>query len=228
MITHVYVGPSLAALEVAATLPGLRLHAPLRAGDLAREDFGLGDRVLLIDADADGSDHPPAEIGDLLRRGVEVTGAAAMGAVWAARSQEPGLAGVGEVFALYQAGTLTDQEDVAVDCGPPPDYARASESLVNIRYALKLSAQIGFVGTRAAAAILGHARALPRASRSWPAIEESVRRGQPALLTVLTLVRGYVGDNGPVMDLQAIDARRAVAFVTRPAAEFVAHSGARQ
>jgi len=211
---HVYVGPTLPACEVTAVIPGARLHPPARNGDLLSERLNPGDQVLLIDGihHEAGSVRQP-EILDLLADGVIVVGAAGMGALRAAELHEFGMAGVGEICDLYLAKLLTGTDEIATAYGRGPDYVKVSEALVNIRHALRLARQIGFVGNRSVLALISHARALPYAGRTWTRIGHSVRRSEPSLLPVLALVRDYARTNAAAMDLMALDARRALGYV---------------
>jgi hypothetical protein len=211
---HIYVGPTLPAADVAAVIPGARLHGPVRHGDLAAGGLRPGDRVLLIDGSGWQSGLAGREeILGVIDQGIAVIGAAGAGAIRAAELSELGVVGVGEVFELYRTHLLTDVDEVTVSCEGPPGYRRLTEPLVNIRHALRLASETGLAGHASALALLGHARALPARHRSWDAIEDSVRRSDPGQLAVLALVRDYVKANAAAVDLMALDARLAIGYL---------------
>jgi hypothetical protein len=212
---HVYVGPTLAAAEVAAVVPDARLHAPVQHGDLLRARLREGDRVLLIDGyyhQAGAVRHK--EILDLLDSGVIVAGAASMGAMRAAELSDLGMIGVGEIFEMYRTGVIAGDDEVAVVHGEPPDYRRFSEALVNIRYALRQAVAYGVVGQIEAAGLLRHASAMSYTRRSWRAIEDAVQRTDPWLLPALRRMGHLRSADPPASDLKALDARRALHDLT--------------
>lgn len=211
---HVYVGPTLPAVEVTAALADARLHAPAQYGDLLRARPREGDHVLLIDGyyhRAGSVRHK--EILDLLDSGVTVIGAASMGAMRAAELSGLGMIGVGEIFEQYYTGDITGHDEVAVSHGEPPDYRKFSEALVNIRHALRRAADDGAVDQSEAASLLRRARALPYTLRSWHAIEETAQRTDPWLLPALRRLRDLRRTDPSASDLTAADARRALHYL---------------
>lgn len=152
------------------------------------------------------------EILYVLDRGAAVVGAASMGAIRAAELYTLGMTGIGEVFRLYRDGEIYGDDEVAVAHGEAPEFRRASEALVNIRFVLTRARAAGVAGTSEAAGLLEHARALPYTERSWQAIEHRVRRRDPPLAPALDRVRDYAGANAAALDLKAFDARQALSY----------------
>lgn len=213
---HVFVGPTLPPQQVLEVIPTAQLHGPARCGDLEPDSIRPCDRVLLIDGDELVTE--PGVRG-AVGRGVEVVGAAGLGALWAATT--PGVSGAGQIYELYRGGLLADADEVMVAHTGAPSFRKLSEALVNIRHALRLAREAGVLGNRCTVALLSHACALPFQQRTWEAIAESVRRSEPSLLSVLALTRGYVAANPGAADLMAMDARRALGYLARMAAHDV-------
>ncbi|MFI9387151.1 TfuA-like protein [Kutzneria sp. NPDC052558] len=218
MTVHVYVGPTLSSAEIGSLMPGARVHDPVRHGDLLREDFRPGDRVLIVD----GYYHHTGsvrhkEILHLIDGGVLVAGCASMGALRAAELAAFGMVGLGEVFDLYHRGVITGDDEVAVAHTEGPQFRRLSEPLVNIRHVLRMLADDGVITAADAGALLDVARALPYTSRSWPAIDDLVRRKEPALVAGLGTVRDHVGRDPQRWDRKAQDTRMALAWLSEPA-----------
>jgi hypothetical protein len=202
---HVYVGPTLPSQQVLEIIPQAHVHAPLSGGHLQREWLRAGDQLLVIDG---GESCPDEEIRAAAHRGVEIVGTASLGAVWAATC--PAMSGAGQIFEFYRSELLAGADEVAVAHEGAPGYRKLSVALVNIRHALRVARQAGFLGTRSTVALLSHARALPYPRRTWEAIADSARRTEPSLLSVLALTLDYVKSNPAAADLMATDARRAL------------------
>jgi hypothetical protein len=175
MADVVFTGPTLPAAEVAALLPGARVFAPVRHGDLLGLDLAAGDRVLVIDGvfwQTASVRH--REILHLLRRGVIVAGSSSMGALRAAELQRFGMRGFGEIFRLYRDGVIDGDDEVAIVHGTAEDgYHAYSDPLVSIRIALRDAAAAGAIGGRDATAMLDLARAMPFRARSFRALERA-------------------------------------------------------
>jgi hypothetical protein len=213
LAVHVYAGPTLATAAIRSAAPDAIVHGPVQHGDLLRAGFGAGDCAVLIDGyyhQAGAVRHK--EILHVLDRGAAVVGAASMGAIRAAELYALGMIGIGEVFRMYRDGEICGDDEVAVAHGEAPEFWRASEALVNIRFALSRARTAGVAGASEAAGLLEHARALSYTERSWQAIEHRVRWSDPWLAPALDRVRTYARTNAAALDLKAIDARQAVSY----------------
>jgi hypothetical protein len=213
LAVHVYAGPTLGPAAVRSAAPDVIVHDPVQHGDLLRAGLGAGDCAVLID----GYYHQTGavrhkEILHVLDRGAAVVGAASMGAIRAAELHTLGMTGVGEVFRMYRDGEICGDDEVAVAHGEAPEFRRASEALVNIRYALSRAQTAGVTGAGEAAGLLEHARALTYTERSWLAIEHRVRASDPSLAPALHRVRAYARANAAALDLKAIDAGQALSY----------------
>ncbi|WP_283135429.1 TfuA domain-containing protein [Rhizohabitans arisaemae] len=129
---HVYAGPSLA--ENRASLPGpFCIHPPAAAGDLL--DCAVpGDRVVLIDGYlANRRSVRHKEILSLIGSGVDVWGAASIGALRAAELAVHGMKGVGCVFSWYRHGLLDGDDEVAVLHSADGRYEQLTIAMVDLR-----------------------------------------------------------------------------------------------
>ena len=115
-----------------------------------------------------------------LERGIEVWGAASMGALRAAELHPFGMRGVGVIYGWYKRGVITADDEVAVAHLPVEyGYRTTSDALVNIRYSLVT------YNPRNARALLERAQATFYRERSW----------------------AQLGVNKPLLDRKAEDAR---------------------
>ena len=136
MTTVIFVGPTLAAAEVTARLPGATVRSPVAVGEvlaLARR------RNIARIAIIDGYFERMAavwhkEILVALERGIAVWGAASMGALRAAELAPFGMRGVGAIYRDFARGALVADDEVAVAHLPAEYGFRAtSDALVNLR-----------------------------------------------------------------------------------------------
>lgn len=203
MTDVVFTGPSLPAAEVSALLPGARVLAPVRHGDLLRLDLTAGDRVFIIDGvfwQTASVRH--REILHLLRLGVVVSGSSSMGALRAAELHRFGMRGFGEIFRLYRDGVVQGDDEVAVVHGTAEDGYRAySDPLVSIRISLRAATAAGVIRVDDAEALLDLARAMPFRARSFRALDRAAG-GRIAGAEAFEAWRG-----GRDIDVKAADAR---------------------
>ena len=173
MSTHIYVGPTISHEDVHERLPGAVLHPPVAHGDLLQLRPRRGDTVLIIDGDF--YERLPVrnqEILWLLQEGVRVVGAAGMGALRAAELHTYGMVGIGTVFEMYRSGTVDGDDEVALGHGgPDEEHQPRSESLINMRVALRSAVDAGELSTDDSARLSTLAESLPVADRSWPVLE---------------------------------------------------------
>lgn len=136
MTTLVFVGPTLPAAEVARILPGAEIRPPVAVGDVLALLRRRGLRRLAI---IDGYFERMAAVWHkelllALERGIEVWGAASMGALRAAELAPFGMRGVGTIFRAFARGILVADDEVAVAHLPAEaGYRAVSDALVNLR-----------------------------------------------------------------------------------------------
>ena len=172
----VYAGPSISADQVRAVLPQARLRPPAARGDLLADDWHPGDTVVLIDGyfrERRSVGHK--EILWLLGQGVEVIGAASMGALRAVELAPYGMRGVGTVYRMFASGEVDGDDEVGVLHGPADmGYRVLTPSLVSLRYGCRQGAGTGQVPAAAGQRIVAAAKALPFTHRTWPDLEQAL------------------------------------------------------
>jgi len=157
-MTHeiiVFLGPTLGHDDARALLPHGHFLPPARQGDVYRavrahnpKKIGLVDGVFL---------NVPAvwhrEILWALEQGVEVFGAASMGALRAAELDDFGMIGVGKIYDAFRAGryppfedAFEDDDEVAVAHAPAELGSMAlSDAMVDIRETLAIAESEGML-----------------------------------------------------------------------------------
>lgn len=139
----VFLGPTCPLTVARPLLPRATYLPPVQCGDVLQA-LRLRPRAIAI---IDGVFCETAavwhkEILFALERGVELWGAASMGALRAAELQRFGMRGFGRVFSLFAGGDLTDDDEVAVLFSQRGDqYVALSDALVNVR--MTLGAAVG-------------------------------------------------------------------------------------
>jgi hypothetical protein len=186
--TLVFVGPTLSADDARLLLPGADIRPPAAVGDILRAAGEPGVRRIAL---IDGYFERMAavwhkEILIALARGIEVWGAASMGALRAAELEAFGMRGVGEIFKLYKRGVVTADDEVAVAHLPAEyGYRAVSDALVNIRHTLAVATDEGTIDAWRADEVLAQAKATFYRERVW----------------------SKLGVELPLIDLKAEDAR---------------------
>ncbi|MFD4560522.1 TfuA-like protein [Streptomyces sp. NPDC058469] len=173
MSTHVFAGPTITPARIRAILPEAVLHLPIRHGDVLRLGLTAEDRILIID----GLWHQSLpvrhkEILMLLAEGVEVFGAASMGALRAAELAPYGMVGIGRIFEDFRDGRLDADDEVAVLQGP--DGRALTQALVNLRCGFQRAAAAGHITDDEATALTETACAIPYTRRTWTALGRTV------------------------------------------------------
>lgn len=171
--TLVFVGPTLAAAEVSARLPGATVMPPVAVGEILalvrRRLIARTARIAIIDG---YFEHMAAvwhkEILVAIERGIAVWGAASMGALRAAELAPFGMRGVGAIYRGFASGALIADDEVAVAHLPAAyGYRATSEALVNLRDGI---ARAPMLGARTRAALVALARGRFYRERSWDAL----------------------------------------------------------
>lgn len=205
--TFVFLGPTLPLDAAQALCPTAVFLPPAQMGDVytlvRRSRPG---RIAIID----GYFERVAavwhkEILFALERGVEVLGAASMGALRAAELHPFGMIGVGRVFTAYKTGRLLDDDEVAIAHGPAEfGYPRASEAMVNLRHGLARARSARIVSARTHDRLIELGRATFYRERAWDSLLAAGRRARLPRQELTTLA-AFVARVKP--DLKAADAR---------------------
>jgi hypothetical protein len=204
--TIVFVGPTLSADEVRARLPGAVVRPPAAVGDIL--DLALARKRPARIALIDGYFERMAAVWHkelllALEHGIEVYGAASMGALRAAELARFGMVGVGAIFRGYARGELVADDEVAVAHLPAAQgYRAVSDALVNIRFGLARAPV-------AAARLVELARARFYRERSWARLVDDARAAGLPTAKLEAWLRT------PPPDQKATDARALLARLAR-------------
>ena len=145
--THVYLGPTLSHQTAKQFLYQAHYHPPIKCGDLIRLFRLKPKRIIIIDG---LYERTPAvwhkEIMLALDNGIQIYGAASMGALRAAELHPFGMIGIGQVFQDFLDKKLNDDDEVAVlHQNQHLDYTPINDAMVNIRATLELAYQEGII-----------------------------------------------------------------------------------
>ncbi len=207
----VYAGPSISAEQVHAVLPQAQLRPPAARGDLLAGDWHPGDTAVLIDGyfrERRSVGHK--EILWLLSQGVDVIGAASMGALRAVELAPYGMRGVGTVYRMFASGEVDGDDEVGVLHGPADmGYRVLTPALVSLRYGCQQGAGTGQIPAAAGQRIVTAAKAMPFTHRTWPDLEQALDEAdRPGLRTLRQLIDAGDWD---IKRLDAVSALRAAA-----------------
>lgn len=175
---HVFVGPTLARSEPELTAPGVRVRPPVRHGDLFADTLRDGDTAVIIDGvyhQAPTLRHK--EILAAMGRGVQVIGAASIGALRAAELAPFGMRGVGRIYTAFTAGEIDGDDEVAVGQNPDGAGNALTWPVVNLRHVLQLARSGGVLDDERAAVLLAALRAVYYPQRTLAAIRAVCHRG---------------------------------------------------
>jgi hypothetical protein len=169
-----FAGPSLYGFDWSARPDGdpIDCRGPAGQGDIARAVVEGATVIGLVDGRYEDVAAPwHKEILYAIEQGVQVFGAASMGALRAAECAEFGMIGVGAVFERYRTGELTDDAAVAQVHGPEElGYLPLSEALVNVEATIARFRQMRAVTEAEAERLDASARALFFKERTYPRI----------------------------------------------------------
>lgn len=169
----VFLGPTLPASEARAVLGGdAEILPPAKQGDLYRAVKAGATILGLVDGYFDQVESVAhKEVLWAMSQGIHVYGAASMGALRAAELSAFGMEGVGEVFAQFSRGDLTDDDEVAVAHASREDgYRRTSEAMVDIRATLAAAEAAGVIRAETRARLTRAAKALFYPDRVYPLV----------------------------------------------------------
>jgi hypothetical protein len=177
----IFSGPTISADEGRREVPELADASwcpPVAQGDFylaARErPWGIG----IVDGYFDRlASVWHKEILWALDQGVHVFGAASLGALRAVECAPFGMVGVGEIFAAFARGELSDDDEVTVFHGPAATgYAAGSEAMVNLRATFAAAAGAGVIGESTRGLLVAIAKALLYPERGMALVLEQARR----------------------------------------------------
>lgn len=170
--TIVFVGPTLPA----AAFAGCIVRGPVAMGEVLR--LARSRRPPARIAIVDGYFERMAavwhkEILVAIDRGIEVWGAASMGALRAAELAPFGMKGVGAIWRQFAKGALVADDEVAVAHLPAEyGYRATSDALVNLRDGI---ARAPHLSAKVRAVLVELARRRHYRERSWAALYEDAR-----------------------------------------------------
>jgi len=208
--TLVFAGPTLAAAEIAARLPGAVVMPPVAVGEILTLARRRGVAQIAI---IDGYFERMAavwhkEILIAIERGITVWGAASMGALRAAELAPFGMHGVGAIYRGFASGALTADDEVAVAHLPAAyGYRATSDALVNLRDGI---ARAPMLTARTRAQLVELARARFYRERSWDALIGDARAAGLPRRAIDALAAW------PKPDRKAADARLLLRRLGRP------------
>ena len=177
----VLLGPTLPVAEARRHLDALYLP-PAEQGSVLRAILDHRPAIVAI-VDGVFAQRPAVRHKEILwamANGVEVHGAASMGALRAAELAPYGMVGHGFVYRWYRRTPLADDEEVAVAMAPPElGSAALGEALINMRVTLRLAERRGIVSRALRTALEGLARARYFLDRTYAAMLADARAALP-------------------------------------------------
>ncbi|HRO10677.1 TfuA-like protein [Amaricoccus sp.] len=173
----VLLGPTLPVAEARTHLDALYLP-PAEQGSVFRAVLDHRPAAIAI-VDGAFAQRPAVRHKEILwamSQGVEMHGAASMGALRAAELAPCGMIGHGLIYRWYRRIPLADDEEVAVGMTPPElGSAPLGEALVNMRLTLRRAARRGILAPLTRAALERLARQQGFLDRSYPATIAAAR-----------------------------------------------------
>jgi hypothetical protein len=171
-----FAGPSLYGIDWSAPRSGgfetIQCRGPAAQGDIARAVVEGATAIGLIDGryeDVAAVWHK--EILYAIEEGVQIFGAASMGALRAAECADFGMIGIGAVFERYRSGELFDDAAVAQLHGPAEmGYLPLTEALVNVEASIARFRKLHAVTEAEAERLDKAARRLFFKERTYPRI----------------------------------------------------------
>jgi hypothetical protein len=186
---HVFLGPSLDLNTARHLLPCAYYHPPIQCGDVIRL-LRLKPNIIVI---IDGLyETIPAvwhkEILFALEKGIEVWGAASMGALRAAELFPYGMKGFGDVFQDFKEGKLSDDDEVAVlHLHQEEQFTAINDAMVNIRATCELAFVEKILTLEAKNALLTYCKSQFYAYRSLQKAIQHLSKTDPEPYTAFSL-----------------------------------------
>lgn len=188
----IFAGPSLRGAEIG--LPSsIELRPPAAKGDIFKAVEQGADVIGLIDGYFETTAAVwHKEILHALSLGVQVFGAASIGALRAAECAPFGMVGIGQIFEGYATGQLVDDADVALLHAPQElGYAPLSEPLVNVTATLNRIRDAGLIPKTQFQSVMQAASSIFYKDRTWKAIVAAAPITPSERLHISGLVRTF-------------------------------------
>jgi hypothetical protein len=202
MKTCLFVGPTL---HREPSPPGVKRFGPAAMGSVFRAVEAGYRRIGIVDGyfgNVPSVWHK--EILFALSCGVEVTGAASMGALRAAELHPFGMTGIGHVYRLFRRGVWADDDEVAIVHAPAHlAYRPLSLAMANIRFTLRRLRRVGLLEPALEPALVRHMKGLHFSRRTADELERHAA-GIVGGAAVEKLVGAFARD---YVDVKMTDAR---------------------
>lgn len=212
-IVAVFLGPSLPRRKARCLLQA-DYYPPAKRGDIYRILASGVRQIVLID----GIFHSAPtiwqrEILDAIEEGIQVVGAASMGALRAAELHEYGMIGHGTVFEWYRDGIIEGDDEVALLHGTAEfGFRPLTEPLVNMRYTLQQAVKDRCLEAATAQELLAYARRLHYSRRSYQSLLECpILKAWPKETT--GKIRSYFSSRS--IDIKKLDAIESLLLCAR-------------
>lgn len=191
-------GPTIDAAELRGILPGAAVVPPIERGQLSQLVEAGFDVVAIIDGTYV---HRPTlaveEVRAARARGVELYGAASLGALRAVELRGEGMIGVGVVYDWYLRG-VTARDDELVVVFDPDTHAPRNDPMINLRYACLRALQLGVLTRADADDLLARYGAYHYADRTYARLFAEVDAPR---------FRAFVEQHRGALDVKRRDAR---------------------
>jgi len=151
-----------------------------------------------------------------LSRGVEVYGAASLGALRAAELAGLGMQGYGFIYRWFRAHPLAEDDEVAVSMTPPAlGAAPLSDALIDMRLTFRKAERVGIITAALRRLVTDTASAAHFQDRSYPNVLETLRRnGPPWAAAALPGLEAWIRGNR--VSQKALDAEGLLRWVAAP------------
>jgi len=182
----VFVGPTLSREPLPA---GIVRYGPAALGSIVRAVEAGHRRIGLVDGyfgDVPAVWHK--EILYALSAGIEVVGAASMGALRAAELHSLGMVGLGRIFRMFRSGAWSDDDEVAlIHAAEPFDFAPLSEPMANIRMTLRALTRSREIDAATERALVARMKAIHFSARTVDALRGHCAEalGEPSAVRVV-------------------------------------------
>jgi hypothetical protein len=212
--TCIFAGPTLFRVP---TPPGISRYGPVAMGSVFRAVEAGYRRVGIVDGYFGNTPSVwHKEILYAISQGVEVVGAASMGALRAAELCQFGMVGIGRIFRLFRMGLWTDDDEVAVlHATVELGYCPLSDTMANIRFTLRRLRRMGSASREVETELLRRmkARHFSKRTREELGSEAAALLGQKDAQSLMDdFEHEYV-------DVKKDDAQTLVAYLSRMPAD---------
>lgn len=211
MKTCIFAGPTLFRVE---TAPGMSRYGPVSLGSVFRAVEHGYKRVGIVDGLFGNTPSVwHKEILYAISEGVEVVGAASMGALRATELWQFGMIGLGRIFRLFRSGAWTDDDEVAViHATEELAFRPLSDAMANIRFTLRRLRHRGLLTRSTELDLLQRMKSKHFSERTRVAMRGQCIEvlGKPAAMPLMdAFEREYV-------DIKQLDARLLVDSLSGP------------